>query len=354
MLFACLNTTESYIVTFESNGGTILQEIEVEENTPFLPNVLPTKLGYIFAGWYLDSGFNYPFSFHGGVKSDVKLYAKWELESMTEAQIRAYIDAVLSDIDLVIADQSTVIQIISDLIESGEVVDQQLIIETILAQLDVALLLERHITEMIERTYQGVVMIDNYAGNQLESGGSGVIYKRVGNTYYVVTNQHVTDGYQSGSFLLTIFTPNGTITIPRSQVTLLGESLLHDVAVLRFTSNLDLTVIEFANKDDFKLGQMVFSIGSPLDLPNTVSMGVISAIDRFMIDGYGMETYTVQHTAPINSGNSGGALVDIYGRLVGLNNMSYVDEYVGEGIEGLHFAIQIDVVIAILPQLENN
>jgi serine protease Do len=71
-----------------------------------------------------------------------------------------------------------------------------------------------------------------------------------------------------------------------------------------------------------------------------------------MADDYGLNTLTIQHTAPINPGNSGGALVDIYGRLVGINALSYVDETVGEGIEGLHFAIQIDVIKSVLDGLE--
>jgi serine protease Do len=81
-------------------------------------------------------------------------------------------------------------------------------------------------------------------------------------------------------------------------------------------------------------------------------MGVISAVDRPMWDNDGMDTIMVQHTAAINPGNSGGALVNSYGELIGINDMSYVDEYTGEGIEGLHFAIQIDIVIQMMTALE--
>jgi serine protease Do len=58
-----------------------------------------------------------------------------------------------------------------------------------------------------------------------------------------------------------------------------------------------------------------------------------------------MDTLMIQHTAGINPGNSGGALVDVYGKLVGINTMSYVDEYVGEGINNLFFSVQIDIII---------
>ena len=60
----------------------------------------------------------------------------------------------------------------------------------------------------------------------------------------------------------------------------------------------------------------------------------------------------IQHTAPINPGNSGGALVDANGNLIGINSMSYVDEFVGEGIEGIHFAIQIDIILSNIDSLE--
>ncbi|MFH0767425.1 MAG: trypsin-like peptidase domain-containing protein, partial [Bacillota bacterium] len=195
-------------------------------------------------------------------------------------------------------------------------------------------------------------MVDCYNGFILESSGSGVIYKKVGSIYYVLTNEHVVYGYTSSEFQITIFETNGDIVITKGNVTLLGKSVTHDMAILRFSSLQSLRVIEWGTKDSLKVGQMVFAIGSPLDLPNSVSMGTISAIDRGMWDDYGMDTITIQHTATINPGNSGGALVNIYGQMIGLNNMSYVDEYVGEGIEGLHFAIQIDILTQMIPTLE--
>ena len=160
------------------------------------------------------------------------------------------------------------------------------------------------------------------------------------------------NGYDSGEFIITVFTPEGEVTIPRSAITLRGSTVLHDLAVLSFTSEESFEVIEFAQKSDLHVGEFVFAIGSPLDLPNTQTLGIISALDREMADDLGMDTVTVQHTAAINPGNSGGALVDIYGKLVGINTMSYVDETVGEGIGGLHFAIQIDIILQVIDSLE--
>jgi uncharacterized repeat protein (TIGR02543 family) len=352
-LISCAEPS-TYKVTFNSNGGTLVDAIEVYEMEPFIPNLIPVKDGYQFAGWYLDQNFNYLMAFNAGVSKNTTLYAKWILveESLSEAEIRAIIDNILLNQELVIADELTISNLVHELLASGDIIDAELVINAFLENINVIKIFEDHITSMLKEVKQGVVAIDAYIGANIDGSGSGVIYKRVGNTYYVLTNEHVTYGYNSNQFQLTIFTNNGEVTIPKGQVTLKGQSVLHDMAVLQFTSNLDLKVIEFGEKDDLKVGQMVFSIGSPLDLPNSVSFGIISQLDRVMTDDYGMNTITIQHTAAINPGNSGGALVNIYGKLVGLNNMSYVDEYLGEGIEGLHFAIQIDIVKQMISSLE--
>jgi S1-C subfamily serine protease len=143
--------------------------------------------------------------------------------------------------------------------------------------------------------------------------------------------------------------------MPRSStnITLLGKSITHDLAILRFTTADDLRVIEMGTLSSLKVGQLVFAIGSPLDLPNTSSMGIISQYNRPQSDDSGFNSTTIQHTATINPGNSGGALVNIHGQLIGINNMSYVDMEVGEGIEGLHFAIQINILLQMIPNLEN-
>lgn len=124
------------------------------------------------------------------------------------------------------------------------------------------------------------------------------------------------------------------------------------MAVLRFDSNENFRVIEWGTKHSLKVGQIVFSIGSPLDLPNTASMGVISAYNRKMTDSFGMDTTTIQHTASINPGSSGGALVNIHGQFIGLNTMSYVNASIGEGINSLHFAVQVDILSQMIPSLE--
>jgi uncharacterized repeat protein (TIGR02543 family) len=303
-----------FAVTFDSNGGTAVETIYVDQFKPFLPTTIPQKDGYVFAGWYIDKDLYYPMSFQTGTNQTLKLYAKW--------------------------------------IAVGSSIDQQAIIDHILANIDLVTVLESHVVTMLEEVSPAVVMIETYQGGTVDGGGSGVIYKRDGNTYYVLTNEHVVSGYVTGQFSITLFTPTGEVKIPKHQVTLHKSSITHDLAVLSFTSTQNFSVIEMADVDDLHVGEFVFAIGSPLDLPNTRTFGIISQLNRPMADDYGLNTLTIQHTAPINPGNSGGALVDIYGRLVGINALSYVDETVGEGIEGLHFAIQIDVIKSVLDGLE--
>ena len=458
VLTACNNELISssdgpFTVSFNSNGGSAVADLEVDLNEFFLPNEVPTKTGYLFAGWYLDENFYYPMAFSAGTASNLTLYAKWVLieQKLTTSEIRELIELVLAEngydmtatemisaiealfpeqtglstlevrslVELVLAEngydmtatemisaiealfpiqvslseeeirvivsemlalspmnlseeeltqyiiatlsaqqldfmtEDTVTLLVNELLASNEPLSEEAIIASVLANINVVTEFENYIVDLLAEVSQSVVMIDSYYGSQIESGGSGVIYKRVGNTYYVLTNEHVVNGYTQTNFAITMFTPSGLVKINKgTNIKLLGTSVTHDLAVLTFTSTANFRVIELGNHADLRVGQMVFAIGSPLDLPNTRTMGMISAIDREMWDDYGMDTITIQHTAAINPGNSGGALINIYGQLVGLNNMSYVDMEVGEGINGLHFAIQIDIIRQMIPTLE--
>ncbi len=342
-----------FIVTFETNGGSLIDSITVEEDGLLIPSDTPLRDGYIFKGWYLDPSFNYPFAFNAGVRESLTLYAKWESETKTLDDIRALLLEILNDENLTIADQEVIEAILITLIEEGNLLDQEAIIHAILNEIDVVSLYEKHMIDTIEHARTSTVMIETYALGSVDGSGSGVIYKKVGNTYYVLTNEHVIQGYTSNNISITIFTPQGEKIITRGNVLIKGSTVLHDLAVLTFTSLDQFNIMPLGTKASLEVGETVFAIGSPLDLPNSVSKGIISYIDREMWDDYGMDTITIQHTAAINPGNSGGALIDIYGNLIGINTMSYVDEYVGEGITDLNFAVQIDIILAQLPILEN-
>lgn len=383
-----------FTVTFDAQGGSEVEPMEVEKHAYFLPTTVPVKEGYLFAGWYLDENFYYPMAFSAGIATHITLYAKWMSphEVDTEA-LRAIVDAfliekgyhltllelltsledmlsplMLTDEQIQLIIQDILNDTSFDLSESDldflveKLLSNDELMTTLLSHINVAELFENHVTQLLAEASQSVVMIDTYDGNYPVSGGSGVIYKRDGNNYYVLTNDHVVYNYDRNQYYannqiaITIFHETGQKVIIRSStnIRVLGKSITHDLAIIRFTSTDDLRVMEFGSYQSLKVGQFVFAIGSPLDLPNTSSMGIISQFDRGQTDGYGMATTMIQHTASINPGNSGGALINLQGELIGINTMSYVDMEVGEGIEGLNFAVQINIILTMIPFLEND
>lgn len=337
-------------VTFDEMGGSEIDDLVVQRRTMFTPEQVPTKEGYVFDGWYLDDACMYEASFSTGFNDDVTLYAKWldETNLYDIEDVRAIINDILDVEHLTIADQQTVEGIVTDIITSGDYIDEQSLVDLVLAELDIVDLLDAHISEMLSVVRQSVVFIE---ASSTFSGatGSGIIFNHIGNNYYVLTNNHVVEGFNN--FTITIFDDSGEVTIQRFFVDLVQTSMTHDLAVLRFTSTGQFNLLPLGQVNDLAVGQMVFAVGSPLDLPDSTTMGIISAIDRPMTytdEDSNTNTISIQHDAAISPGNSGGALVNIYGELIGINFLSYVDEEVGEGVEGLHFAIQIDIVRQML------
>ena len=184
------------------------------------------------------------------------------------------------------------------------------------------------------------------ASGVTQSIGSGVIYKRTSNTYYVVTNHHV---IEDGS-LYEVYFQDGS-TLP---ATLLGSDDLVDIAVLTFISDNDLTVVDFADSDLVKQGQIVLAVGNPngYDYFNSITMGIVSGLDRFFdIDNdeiKDMFVNYIQHDAAINSGNSGGALFNLDGDVIGIN----VIKIASAEIEGMGFAIPSELVERIVNDIE--
>lgn len=144
---------------------------------------------------------------------------------------------------------------------------------------------------------------------RMKGGGSGVIYTKDG---YIVTNRHVVD-----------FADDITVILPDKRefkAKKIGTDPSTDLAVLKIEEN-NLPIIELANSDDSKLGQWVLAIGNPFDfLTSTVTAGIISAKGRdinIIDDERALEEF-IQTDAAVNPGNSGGALIDANGRLLGI------------------------------------
>lgn len=181
---------------------------------------------------------------------------------------------------------------------------------------------------------------------QLSSGsssGTGVILSQDG---YIVTNSHVIDGAVSIQVLLT-----DQRTFP---ATVVGQDDISDLAVL-YISAKDLVPAEFGNSAGVRVGDAVVAIGDPLgvSLRGTMTDGIISAINRDVTTGNKTMTL-LQTNAALNSGNSGGPLINCFGQVIGINTLkigAFVDS---AGVEGLGFAIPSTTVKDIVEELLTN
>ena len=174
---------------------------------------------------------------------------------------------------------------------------------------------------------------------QKRGTGSGVIISADG---YIVTNNHVID-YAD--------VVNVTISDDRKfKAKVIGTDPKHDLAVLKIDAS-DLTYARRGNSDEIRVGEWVLAIGNPYQLRTTVTAGIISAKGK-KLDIYDNEDKAIdallQTDAVVNPGNSGGALVDVQGRLVGIN--SAIESHTGS-YEGYSFAIPINLVSKVVDEI---
>lgn len=186
------------------------------------------------------------------------------------------------------------------------------------------------------------------------SEGSGVIYKKDGDSAYVVTNNHVV----SGSNSLEVILSNGK----KMQASIVGTDATTDLAVLKISSKNIKSVASFGNSNDIAAGQDVLAIGSPMgsEYANTVTKGIISAKKRTLKVSSGdssadsssaTTTNVIQTDAAINSGNSGGPLINMAGQVIGINSMKLSSNGEGSSVEGMGFAIPSNEVVQVINQL---
>ena len=170
--------------------------------------------------------------------------------------------------------------------------------------------------------------------------GSGVVVDPNG---YIMTNAHVVEGAQRIRVALPLPSGDSTGLVPLGkrrivEARLLGQHKETDLALLKIDEK-DLPTLSLLSQQRPHVGQLVFAIGSPEGLQNSVTMGVVSSVAR-QADPSKALTY-IQTDAPINPGNSGGPLVDMNGSVVGINTFILSE---GGGSEGLGFAIPARVV----------
>jgi serine protease Do len=180
--------------------------------------------------------------------------------------------------------------------------------------------------------------------------GSGVIVDSHG---YIMTNAHVVEGAQRIRVALPLPTGDSAGQVPIGkrrilEARLLGQHKETDLALLK-VDETDLPTLALVSQQRPQVGQLVFAIGSPEGLQNSVTMGVLSALAR-QADPNKPLTY-LQTDAPINPGNSGGPLVDMNGTVIGINTFILSQ---GGGSEGLGFAIPARVVDFVYHSLRNH
>src|SRR5436305_3625643 len=173
--------------------------------------------------------------------------------------------------------------------------------------------------------------------------GSGVIVNSQG---YIVTNNHVV----SGALTIQVVLYNGT----KEPAQLAGADAAYDLAVLKIpVPKGGLSVATLGDSSQLKVGQAVLVIGNPLGITQTVTNGIVSALKRSVSEGQGAPTIqnAIQTDAAINPGNSGGALVDLQGNVVGIPTLTAIDPEFNTPANGVGFAIPVNRVKTILPQL---
>lgn len=181
-------------------------------------------------------------------------------------------------------------------------------------------------------------------GTQEQDGlGSGVIYRKDG---YIITNNHVVQGASQ----VNIAFADGSVE--RGEV--VGTDPATDLAVVRVNRD-NLPAVKFAEDDDLIPGQLAVAIGSPSGFQSTVTSGVISGLNReipqALAQGQRALVDLIQTDAAISPGNSGGALVDREGEVIGINVAYLPQTESGAPIQGLGFAIPSDTAISVADQL---
>ena len=215
----------------------------------------------------------------------------------------------------------------------------------------VARQVEPAVVEIFTTSYaarDGVVPSTGDLVTTQRASGSGVIVDPEG---YIVTNAHVVRGTQRLRVALTIPAAGRSILAARSRTVgaqLVGLDLETDLAVIKVDER-NLTALAFADSEELRAGQIVAAFGSPLGLHNSASMGIVAAVARQLQPESPM--IYVQTDASINPGSSGGPLVDLRGRIVGINTLIFSR---AGGYEGVGFAAPSNIVRTVYEQIRKN
>ena len=166
--------------------------------------------------------------------------------------------------------------------------------------------------------------------------GSGVIISADG---YIVTNNHVIDGASELEITLN--------NKKKYKAVLVGSDTANDIALLKIEANTNFPYVPFANSDNIKIGEWVLAVGNPYNLTSTVTAGIVSAKGRDLEGNRNIESF-IQTDAAVNPGNSGGALVNGRGELIGINTA--ISTKTGSFI-GYSFAVPSNIAKKIIDDI---
>ncbi len=205
---------------------------------------------------------------------------------------------------------------------------------------------ENTIKTSIEKIYNAVVLVETYKNNTELSSGTGFIYKKDDKKGYIITNHHVVE--DGNKYIITL------IDGQEVEATLLGSDEYSDIAVLAINQEVVTQIAQLGQSTESEIGDTVFAVGSPLgkEYMGTVTKGILSGKERTVTVSSATSSLmleVLQTDAAINPGNSGGPLLNINGEVIGVTSMKLVQNE----IEGMGFAIPIEIVNSLLERLEN-
>lgn len=201
------------------------------------------------------------------------------------------------------------------------------------------------IKSAVDKIYNATVVVESYNGTQQTSSGTGFVYKKDDQYGYIITNHHVIEKATK----VRIVNVNGESV----EAEVLGSDQYADIAVLKIKKDAVLQVAEIGDSTTLELGDTLFTVGTPIDTAymGTVTKGILSGKDRTIsvsVNNSNFMMEVLQTDAAINPGNSGGPLCNINGQVVGINSMKLVEDK----IEGMGFAIPIEIAMATVDRLE--
>ena len=199
------------------------------------------------------------------------------------------------------------------------------------------------LAEVVEQVAPFVVRIEKKVTSRILSLGSGFI---VGDGNFVLTNAHVVKEVESE---VQVELQDGRVI--KGQVTNIDEEADLALVKLELDEKEVLQPLEFGSSKDLKAGEWVVAIGSPLNLSNSATAGIVSCVDRPSIDlhiKHKPDMEYIQTDAAMNPGNSGGPLVNLDGKVIGVNTMS------ARNVSGLSFAVPSDIAKKFIKQVKDD